>query len=94
MDWVAYSQLSLRRVVGQRVLVVSLQVDELTLVALETTKPAGELGEVEHVLASHAHQLIGKMPDLQTAIAVAERFVEEWGSGTPLALCQCGSVVQ
>jgi hypothetical protein len=97
MTWTVSGQLALRRVVGERVLVVHLQVDELILFALETTKSTEDDESdqaIEHVLGAHAHKLIGRMPDLQTAISVAEGFVEEWGSGTPLALCQCGTATQ
>lgn len=92
------NQLMLRRVQGRRVLVVSLQLDQFVLIALETTT-VGETDQspnlsaaAEHVLNAHAHKHIGAMPDLVTAIAVAEGFADEWAGGTPLQLCQCGEV--
>ena len=92
MSWTTYTQLAFRRQVEGRVLVVSFELNSLTLIALETIVGAEDSGSytaIERVLAHHGHRLLGAMPSLPAAIAAAERFAVEWASGEPLEQCRC-----
>ena len=70
---------------------VTIDVDSLTIVALESTATRAKTtaGRFEHVLGQHEHKLLGTWPTLSQAIAVAEAFAQDWDGGTPLQLCRC-----
>lgn len=85
-----HSQLALMRFKGRAVLVLTFDLNTMTLVALQTTKPKkGQPVGMAHVLETHAHKLIGVMPNLRTALEHGERFANEWIGGTDFQLCSC-----
>jgi hypothetical protein len=87
--WFSYSMLALTCSKGRAVLVLTFDLSNMTLTALLTSKPKKGQPKLSHVLDSHAHRLIGVMPDLKTAVAVAERFASDWTGGTDFQLCSC-----
>jgi hypothetical protein len=75
---------------GRR-LAVLVDCEHLSVTALETDADGAR--SVEAAFHNHAHKLLGDAENLPHAIAMAERYAQEWlaQTQTPKA-CECGEI--
>jgi len=60
------------------------------VVALEAS--AHDEIQVQDVLASHCHKLVGERECLPRAMILAEEFADEWRRSHPLSKCECKEI--
>jgi hypothetical protein len=97
LPWGTRSQLTLQAIRAERVLLVMVDVETLSVLAVETVRPkrGGDTAEqVERVFSEHAHKLVGQGDSLPDAIAKAEAFAAGWVRPLQpnLESCGCGEM--
>lgn len=88
--WETFTQLALTAHRAGRTLGVLVQVDALTVMAVESASSTENTAEaVEASLASHGHRFVGGFASLQEAMTAAETFVGQWAAGLAIEKCSC-----
>lgn len=99
MSWVAVAQLlRVYERQGDRstVLAVSVQLEPLLVVAIETSyPPKGSLApaaSAAHVFGAHGHKVVGEFESLPQALLAAEHFGLQWQLGRSIDRCDCEEI--
>lgn len=99
MSWIAVAQLlRMYERPGDRstVLAVSVQLEPLLVVAIETSYPPKDArapaASAAHVFGAHGHKVVGEFDSLPQALEGGERFGLQWQLGRSIERCDCEEI--